>query len=76
MQVTKLDAYDYVILPGVIRIRLVATNDPDVVDIMSEINRSNGNIYIEGYRYSYLNNYRLFPRDNEAFIELDVVEVS
>lgn len=65
----KLDAYDYDILPGVIRIRINGTNDPDIVDIMTEIERSNGNIYVEGYRYSYLD-YRLCSQ----YMELDVVE--
>lgn len=68
---TKLDAYNYEILPGVIRIRIEGTNDPDIVDIMSEISRSDGKIYVEGYRYSYLNTYRLLP----SYMELDVVEL-
>jgi hypothetical protein len=76
VRMTKLDAYDYIILPGVIRIRLMGTNDPDIVDIMSELNRSSGSIYIEGHRFSYLNSYRLFADGDEAFIELDVMEVA
>lgn len=72
----KLDAYDYVILPGVIRIRVGSTNDPDVVDIMSEISRSGDVIYLEGDYYSYLDNYRLHSYNNESFIELDVVQIS
>lgn len=73
---TKLDAYDYMILPGVIRIRLSGTNDPDMVDIMSEIERSRGKIYLEGYRYSYLDNYRLYAQGRDSYMELDVVQVS
>ena len=76
MGLTKLDSYDYLLLPGVIRIELDNTNDPDVVDILSEINRSEGRIYVEGYRYLYLDNYRLFQVDQQAFIELDVVETT
>lgn len=75
MNVTKLDAYDYEIDPGVIRIRLAGTTDPDLVDIMSEVDRSNGNIYIDGFRYSYLDSYRLFTKEDGTFIELDVVEL-
>lgn len=69
--VTKLDTYDYDILPGVIRVHINGKNDPDIVDIMSEIERSDGRIYVEGYRYSYLNSYRILPE----YMELDVVEV-
>lgn len=68
----KLDAYNYELFPGVIRINVNGTNDPDIVDIMSEITRSRGNIYVEGNRYSYLDNYRL----NASFMELDVEQVS
>jgi hypothetical protein len=75
MALAKLDAYDYTILPGVIRIAITSTNDPDLVDILSEISRFDGRIYVEGCRYSYLDNYRLYTVDGESFIELDVVEV-
>ncbi len=75
MNVTKLDAYDYSLYPGIIRIRLNSTNDPDLVDIMSELNRSNGKIYIEGLRYTYMGNYRIFNRGIEAYVELDVSEM-
>jgi hypothetical protein len=76
INITKLDNYDYDISPGVIRIKLTSTNDPDLVDILSEINRSNGRIYVDGFRYLYSNNYRLFAKGSEAFIELDVVETA
>lgn len=72
MKLAKLDTYDYELLPGVIRISINGTTDPDIVDIMSEIQATDGRIYVEGYHYSYLNNYRLGP----AYIELDVVEVA
>lgn len=72
MMFTKLDAYDYDILPGVIRIRINGTNDPDIVDIMSEIERSKGNIYVEGYYYLYKDNYRLCSQ----YMELDVAETA
>jgi hypothetical protein len=39
---------------------------------MSEINQSKGKIYVEGYRYSYLDNYRILP----GYMELDVVELA
>lgn len=75
MNVAKLDAYDYSLFPGVIRIGLNGTNDPDLVDIMSEISRANGKIYIEGLRYTYMNNYRIFNRGLGAYVELDVAEM-
>lgn len=68
----KLDAYDYAILPGIIRIRLNGTNDPDIVDIMSEVYNTDGLIYLEGYRYNYLDNYRIYRDVGGSFLELDV----
>lgn len=75
MKVAKLDAYDYSLLPGIIRIRVSATNDPDLTDIMSEIRRADGKIYIEGLRYTYLNDYKIFNRGSYAFLELQVSEM-
>jgi hypothetical protein len=76
MKLTKLDSYDYVLLPGVIRITMSGTNDPDIVDIMSEIQTTGGRIYVEGYYFEYLDNYRIYSHDNASFMELDVVEVA
>lgn len=69
---TKLDTYDYDILPGVIRIHLCGKNDPDLVDIMSEIDRSNGNIYVEGRRYTYLNEYEIVGDYRQCYMDLQV----
>lgn len=44
----KLDRYDYTILPGCVQIMLDSTNDPIQVDILSEIDRANGNVYVDG----------------------------
>lgn len=74
MIVTKLDNYDYEIFPGIIRIFLSGMNDPDLVDIMSEIHRSEGRIYINGNRYLYLDNYKLISQSDKSFIDLDVEE--
>ena len=76
MRLTKLDRYDYDILSGTIRIRLCGTNDPDLVDIMSEIMRSDGRIYIEGRHFRYLDDYRIHGDCDESFIDLQVKEVS
>lgn len=75
MKMTKLDAYDYDLYPGIIRIRLQSKIDPDLVDIMSEISRSNGKIYIEGLYYTYMGTYRLFDRGIYTYVELDVAEM-
>lgn len=74
MKVTKLDSYDYEIESGVIRIFLSGMNDPDQVDIMSELNRTDGRIYVEGRRFIYLDNYRVRKHRTRTFMELDVVE--
>ena len=47
----KLDSYPYYILPGIISIELERSNDPIQVDILSEIDRSNGRIYLDGNYY-------------------------
>jgi hypothetical protein len=76
MQLAKLDAYDYTLLPGVIRIRIEGTNDPDLVDIMSEIHNTGGRIYVEGYHFSFLDSYRLPRYGDTTYLELDVMRVS
>ena len=76
MKWTKLDRYNYDIFSGYVRIRLCGTNDPDLVDIMSEIARSNGMIYIEGRRFEYLDKYQIHGNYEESFIDLDVKEIS
>lgn len=75
MKYTKLDRYDYDILSDTIRIKLCGMNDPDLVDIMSEINRSNGQIYVEGRRFQYLDNYNIDGNHNHPFIDLRVKEL-
>ena len=47
----KLDCYPYHILPGIISIELERSNDPIQVDILSEIDRANGRIYLDGNYY-------------------------
>lgn len=76
MTISKLDTYDYIILPGVIRIRVEGTNDPALVDILSEISNANSRIYVEGCYYEYLNSYRLFYESKTPYMELDVVQTA
>lgn len=72
MDWTKLDTYDYSISDGIIRINLNGGNDPILVDIMSEINRSNGKIYVEGQRFSYLDDYKINNEYRNSYLELYV----
>jgi hypothetical protein len=72
MKMAKLDAYNYSLLNGIIRITVSGTTDPDLVDIMSEIERANNKIHIEGIYYTYLGTYRVFNRGTHAYLELDV----
>ena len=76
MKLAKLDMYNYRLLPGTIRIHIEGTTDPDLVDILSEIEATDGRIYVEGYHFSYKDNYRLITDNGETYIELDVVEVA
>lgn len=76
MEWTKLDSYNYTLFPGVISIKLMGTNDPDLVDIMSEINRSNGKIYVEGHRYRYTGKYEIIGSGREACIDIYVTNLS
>ena len=72
MEWTKLDSYDYQLFPGVISIRLIGRNDPDLVDIMSEINRSNGKIFVEGRRFMYDDKYQIVGRGRNSCIDIYV----
>lgn len=74
--ITKLDMYDYILLPGVIRIEISSTTDPILVDILSEIEHSSGNIYVEGEYYQFLEQYDIFKDvDNKFFLDLHVVNL-
>lgn len=72
--ITKLDAYDSEIVPGAIRIAISGTNDPDIVDIMSELHASNGKIYIDGQYYQYLD-YSFHKSSTHQYMELKVEKV-
>lgn len=76
MSLTKLDHYDYILLPGVIRIKLDATNDPSLVDIMSELDRAGNRVYVEGNYYTYLDEYYIHedPVERQVYLDLKVVQ--
>lgn len=72
----KLDSYDYEIEPNKIRIHICGINDPDLVDIMSEIERSRGRIYVESRFFDYLD-YRIGTLETgQAYMDLHVEESS
>lgn len=75
MRYAKLDLYNYDILSDTIRIKLCGVNDPDLVDIMSEINKTDGHIYVEGKRYQYLNSYTIDGPYDKPYIDLKVREL-
>jgi hypothetical protein len=74
-RLAKLDGYNYKIFRDIIRIKLSRTNDPILVDIMSDIYNSGGNVYVEGNYYSYSGKYEIVTRRGNAFLELHVTEL-
>lgn len=78
MPYAKLDHYNYDILGDgnevIIRIKLCGTRDPDLVDIMSEIDRHHGRIYVEGHRYLYTNDYNIEGDYKVAHLDIKVVK--
>lgn len=72
MESTKLDVYDYSILPGIIRIQITGGNDPSLVDILSELTWTDGRIYVEGMRFQYLDEYHIEINEGESYIDLSV----
>jgi hypothetical protein len=56
-KVTILDEYDCVVMSDRIRISIDSTRDPSLVDIMSELHESNGNIYFDGAYYMFSGDY-------------------
>lgn len=70
---TKLDSYNYFVLPGVIQVLITGNTDPILVDILSEIDRSNGKIYLEGCYYLFLG-HEIYSTGGRTYLELKVVE--
>jgi hypothetical protein len=76
MGLAKLDSYDYTLYNGTIRIYVAGTNDPSLVDILSDISRAEGKIYVEGEYYLYLDNYRLIKDGRQTYMEIDVERIA
>lgn len=74
-KLAKLDPYNYKIIPDKIRIKLSKTNDPILVDIMSDIRNSRGKIYVEGDFYTYSDKYEIVKRGEYIFLELHVTKI-
>ncbi len=70
MSLAKLDIYEYRLLPGIIQIAIDGTNDPIIVDILSEIDRTNGRVYVEG-RYFMMTGYELV-NNGTTYLNLEV----
>lgn len=77
MRITKLDEYDYTLLPGVIRVGLSSMADPSIVDIFSEIDGSDDLVYVEERYYNFTGEYAIFKseREDKVFLDLNVVEI-
>lgn len=73
MGLAKLDIYDYFILPGVIQIKVERTNDPTLVDILSEVERANGRIYVEGHYY-IMYGHSIQTINGKTYLDLRVTE--
>lgn len=73
-KLAKLDTYDYEILPGMIRIKLTRTNDPILVDILSDIRNSNGRVYVEDNYYLYSDKYEIVKDGKVSYLELHVTK--
>ena len=73
--IAKMDLYEYSLLPGVIRIKTSGNNDPILVDILSEIDLSNGRVYVEGDHYIFVD-YEIMRDDNGSYIDLKVVNAN
>jgi len=73
MALAKLDIYDYFVLPGVIQIQVERTNDPTLVDILSEVDRANGRIYLEGHYY-IMHGHEIHTTNGKTYLDLRVTE--
>ena len=71
--ITKLDMYDYTILQGEILIQTDGSNDPVLVDILSEIDLSNGKIFADGQHYLFTGYDIIKDEHNRHYLSLKVV---
>ena len=74
MGITKLDMYESMLVPGVIRITLASTNDAQAVDILSELSRTQDLLYLDGNYYEFLGESRIVQGTDNVYLELQVVQ--
>lgn len=74
MGITKLDMYESMLVPGVIRISLASTNDAQAVDILSELSRTQDLIFLDGNYYEFLGESRIVQGTENVYLELQVVQ--
>ena len=74
MGITKLDMYESMLVPGVIRITLASTNDAQAVDILSELSRTQDLIFLDGNYYEFLGESRIVQGTDNVYLELQVVQ--
>lgn len=74
MGITKLDMYESMLVPGVIRITLASTNDAQAVDILSELSRTQDLIFLDGNYYEFLGESRIVQGAENVYLELQVVQ--
>ena len=71
--IAKLDIYDYTLIDNKVVIFLSGTNDPILVDILSEINNAYDVIYLEGKYYRFTGVYEIKRNINgRAYLGLEV----
>lgn len=76
MNLTKLDNYDVVLLPGVIRILLESSVDPRSADILSEISREGDILYYDSEYFEFLGDSRILEDQGNVYLELDVISLN
>ena len=74
MGITKLDMYESMLVPGVIRITLESTNDAQAVDILSELSRTQDLIFLDGNYYEFLGESRIVQGVDNVYLELQVIQ--
>ena len=74
MGITKLDMYESMLVPGVIRITLASTNDAQAVDILSELSRTQDLIFLDGNYYEFLGESRIVQGIDNVYLELQVIQ--
>ena len=73
----RLDSYDYHVVPDPIyrkvRIAVNSMTDIRISDITTDINSSDGHIYLEGKNYIYLTSF-MVQHDGQWYLEISMIE--